>query len=53
MKITRNQAEDFVHFGEDHYSNLKILKDMIYVYWVPLGFFGYLLLLLVGDWYSA
>ena len=33
MKITRNQAEDFVHFGEDHYSNLKILKDMIYVYW--------------------
>ena len=33
MKIIRNQAEDFVHFGEDHYSNLKILKDMIYVYW--------------------
>ncbi len=31
MKITRKQAEDFVHFGEDHYSNLKILKDMIYV----------------------
>ena len=28
MKIIRNQAEDFVHFGEDHYSNLKILKDM-------------------------
>ena len=33
MKITKKQAEDFVHFGEDHYSNFKILKDMVYVYW--------------------
>lgn len=34
MNITKKQAQDFVHFGEEHYSNLKILKDMIYVYWV-------------------
>ena len=33
MKITRNQAEDFVHFGEDHYLNFKMLKDMNYLYW--------------------
>ena len=33
MKVTRKQAEDFVHLGEDYYSNLKIIKDMIYVYW--------------------
>lgn len=32
MRVTKKQAEDFVHFGEDHYSNLKILKDMKYVY---------------------
>ena len=53
MKITRNQAEDFVHFGEDHYSNLKILKDMIYVYWGAAWILWIPLLLLVGDWYSA
>ena len=33
MGVTKKQAEDFVHFGEDHYSSLKILKEMIYVYW--------------------
>lgn len=33
MRITKKQAEDFVHFGEDHYSNLKILKDMVCVFW--------------------
>lgn len=42
MGITKEQAENFVHFGEDHYSNFKTLKDMIYVYlgaawflWIP------------------
>lgn len=33
MAVTKKQAEDFVRFGEDHYSSLKILKNMIYVYW--------------------
>lgn len=33
MTVTQKQAEDFVHFGEDHYSNLNILRNMIYVYW--------------------
>ncbi len=33
MNITKKQAEDFVHFGEEHYSNFKTLKDMAYVYW--------------------
>lgn len=33
MRVTKKQAEDFVHFGEDSYSSLKILHDMIYVYW--------------------
>ena len=33
MRVTKKQAEDFVHFGEDHYSNLKIMKDMVCVFW--------------------
>lgn len=33
MVITKKQAEDFVHFGEESYSDLSILKSMIYVYW--------------------
>ena len=33
MRVTKKQAEDFVHFGEDHYSNIKILKDMVCVFW--------------------
>ncbi len=33
MNITKKQAEDFVHFGEDHYLNFKMLKDMNYLYW--------------------
>lgn len=41
MKVTRKQAEDFVHLGEDYYSNLKIIKDMIYVYWGAAWFLWY------------
>ena len=33
MSVTKKQAEDFVHFGEDHFLNFKMLKDMNYLYW--------------------
>ena len=33
MSITKRQAEDFVHFGEEHYLNIKMLKNMNYLYW--------------------
>ena len=33
MSVTKKQAEDFVHFGEESYSSLKIIKDMVSVYW--------------------
>ena len=33
MSVTKRQAEDFVHFGEEHYLNIKMLKNMNYLYW--------------------
>ena len=32
MSITKRQAEDFVHFGEEHYLNIKMLKNMNYMF---------------------
>lgn len=33
MRVTEKAALNFVHFGEDSYSNINMLKNMAYVYW--------------------